>query len=139
MKSMTMVPKHELGALSFVIFITRVSESHSFSKCHQHRSFHHPIRLQAPHVSIPLPHKDKIINRPPTMQIIRSHQQLQAQLRGNLHIRHILRILILQIVVEIFTDFFEHNTARCASARQDSMSGRLVEESTLYCAKRAAS
>ena len=44
------------------------------------------------------------------MQIIRRHQQLQAQLRRYLHIRHIARVFILQVVVEVLAYFFQDDT-----------------------------
>lgn len=45
------------------------------------------------------------------MQIIRRHQQLQAQLRRYLHVRHVLFIFMLQVVAEVLADFFEHDAA----------------------------
>ena len=46
------------------------------------------------------------------MQIIRRHQQLQTQLRRYLHVRHVLLILMLQVVVQVLADFFQHDPAR---------------------------
>ena len=45
------------------------------------------------------------------MQIIRRHQQLQAQLRRYLHVRHVLLIFMLEVVVEVLADFFQHDAA----------------------------
>ena len=42
-----------------------------------------------------------------TNEIIRRHQQLQAQLRRNIHIRDILGIGVFLVVVEVLADFFE--------------------------------
>ena len=53
------------------------------------------------------------------MQIIRRHQQLQTQLPWQLHIRHILLSSELQIIIQIFAHFLQHNTvdgAECAAA-----------------------
>ena len=47
------------------------------------------------------------------MQIVRRHQQLQAQLRRYLHVRHVLLILVLEVVVEVLADFFQHDSAVC--------------------------
>lgn len=41
------------------------------------------------------------------MQIIRRHQKLQTQFRRYLHIGHVFRVFMLEVVVEILADFFE--------------------------------
>jgi hypothetical protein len=50
---------------------------------------------------------------PPTqqlcIQVIRSHQQLQAQLWWDIHIRHVDLILVLLIIQEIFANFLEND------------------------------
>ena len=54
------------------------------------------------------------------MQIIRRHQQLQAQLRRYLHIRHVARVFILEIVVQVLAYFFEDDaTARSVGIREE--------------------
>jgi hypothetical protein len=45
------------------------------------------------------------------IQIISRHQQLQAQLWRNIHIRHVRLILVLVVVAEVFADSLEDNTA----------------------------
>lgn len=42
-----------------------------------------------------------------TIQVVGSHQQLEAELGRNFHIGHILCVLHLFIVVEVFTNFFQ--------------------------------
>ncbi len=64
-----------------------------------------------------------------TMQVIRRHQQLQTQLWRYLHIRHIFRILILQIVIKILADFLEYNPA--VSDQQLTKLGRYKSSSYL--------
>lgn len=44
-------------------------------------------------------------------EVIRSHQQLQTQLRRDIHIRHTLAIAVFLIIIEILDDFFEHDAA----------------------------
>ena len=46
-----------------------------------------------------------------TIQIIRRHQQLQAQLGRHVNIRHVLGVLVLFIVVEVLAYFLEHEAA----------------------------
>lgn len=48
-----------------------------------------------------------------SIQIIRRHQQLQAQLRRNLHIRHIGLVLVLLVVAEILAYFLQDHSAQC--------------------------
>lgn len=43
------------------------------------------------------------------MQKIRRHQQLQAQLPRQLHIRHVLLPPVFEIVVEVFAHFLQHD------------------------------
>jgi hypothetical protein len=43
------------------------------------------------------------------IQEISSHQELQAQLRWNIHVRHIDLVLVLFIVAKVFTDFFDND------------------------------
>lgn len=43
-----------------------------------------------------------------TIQVVGSHQQLKAELGRDFHIRHILCILHLFIVIEVFTDFLQN-------------------------------
>ena len=47
---------------------------------------------------------------PLNMQIIRRHQKLQTQFRRYLHIGHVFRVFMLEVVVEILADFFEDDT-----------------------------
>lgn len=37
------------------------------------------------------------------------HEKLQAQLRGNVHVRHAVTVAVLFVVVEILDDLLEHN------------------------------
>lgn len=48
---------------------------------------------------------------PRTAKIIGRHQQLQAQLRGNVHVGHICRILVLLIVVQILAHLLQYQAA----------------------------
>lgn len=43
------------------------------------------------------------------IQKISSHQELQAQLRWNIHIRHIDLVLVLFIVAKVFADLFDND------------------------------
>lgn len=43
------------------------------------------------------------------IQVIGSHQQLQAQLGRNFHIRHVRLILVLLVVKEVFANFLEND------------------------------
>jgi len=46
-----------------------------------------------------------------TIQVIRRHQQLQAQLGWHVDVRHVFGILVLFVVVEVLADFLEHEAA----------------------------
>lgn len=43
------------------------------------------------------------------IQEISSHQELQAQLRRNIHVRHIDLVLVLFIVAKVFADLFDND------------------------------
>lgn len=43
------------------------------------------------------------------IQEIGSHQELQAQLGWNIHVRHINLILVLFIVAKVFADLFDND------------------------------
>ncbi len=42
-----------------------------------------------------------------SVQVVSSHQELQTQLRRNLHIGHIGLVPVFLVVHEVFADFFE--------------------------------
>lgn len=42
-----------------------------------------------------------------TVQVIRRHHQLQTELKWNLHVWHVLHVLMLFIVIEILADFLQ--------------------------------
>ena len=44
-------------------------------------------------------------------EIIRRHQELEAQLDGDLHLGHVLLVTVLVPVVEVLGYFLEHHTA----------------------------
>jgi hypothetical protein len=46
-----------------------------------------------------------------TIQIIRRHQQFQAQLGGHVNVRYVLGVLVLFVVVEVLAYFLEHEAA----------------------------
>jgi hypothetical protein len=46
-----------------------------------------------------------------TVQIIRRHEQFQAQLGRHVDIRHVLGVLVLFVVVEVLAYFLEHEAA----------------------------
>jgi hypothetical protein len=46
-----------------------------------------------------------------TIQIIRRNKQLQAQLRRDIHIWHVLGLGVFLVVIEVFADFFEDDAA----------------------------
>lgn len=46
-----------------------------------------------------------------TIQVISRHEQFQTELQWELHIRDILRVLHLLVIVEVFADLLEHETA----------------------------
>ena len=41
-----------------------------------------------------------------TIEVIRGNQQLQAQLRRDIHIRHVLALGVLLVVIQVFADLF---------------------------------
>lgn len=43
------------------------------------------------------------------IQVVRRHQQLQAQLWWDVHVRHIELVLVLLVVQEVFADFLEND------------------------------
>ena len=45
-----------------------------------------------------------------TIQVISRHEQFQAELQWDLHIRDIFRVLHLLVIVEVFADLPEHET-----------------------------
>jgi hypothetical protein len=45
------------------------------------------------------------------MQVIRRHQQFQTEFRRYLHIRHVFRVFMFQVVIQVFADFFENDAA----------------------------
>ena len=46
-----------------------------------------------------------------TIQVISRHEQLQTELQWELHIRHIFGVPHLLVVVKVFADLLEHETA----------------------------
>lgn len=52
------------------------------------------------------------------MQIIRRHQQLQAQLRRNLHVRHVPLLPVLQVVAQVLAHLLQHHAATRRILRQ---------------------
>lgn len=52
------------------------------------------------------------------IQEIRSHQELQAQLRWDIHVRHIDLVLVLFIVAKVFADLFDNDATVEKQLRQ---------------------
>lgn len=50
-----------------------------------------------------------------SIQVVGRHQEFQAQLRRDIHIRHIGLVLVLLVVKEVFADFLENDTTAKAS------------------------
>lgn len=46
--------------------------------------------------------------RRPTIQVVRSQDDLQGDLERNVHISHVLGVLVLLVVVEVLHDHLEH-------------------------------
>jgi hypothetical protein len=46
-----------------------------------------------------------------TIQVIRRHQQFQAQLGRHVDVRYVFGVLVLFVVVEILAYFLEHEAA----------------------------
>jgi hypothetical protein len=46
-----------------------------------------------------------------TIEIVCCHQQLQTELRWEVHVRNVLRISVFLMVVEVFAHFLQHNAA----------------------------
>lgn len=55
--------------------------------------------------------EDRVNDACLTIKIVRSHQQLKAQLSWDIHIRYISRVLVLFVVVEVLADLFKHEAA----------------------------
>ncbi|KAB8342748.1 hypothetical protein FH972_022346 [Carpinus fangiana] len=53
----------------------------------------------------------KRADSPSSVEIVGRHEQLEAQLRRDIHVRHVLALLELLLVVEVLADFFEHDAA----------------------------
>ena len=62
-----------------------------------------------------------------TIQVIRRNQQLQAQLRRNLHVRNILALCILLIVVKILADLLQHDPAAAQLEITTILTGRRAQ------------
>lgn len=45
-----------------------------------------------------------------SIQEISRHQELQTQLRRNVHVRHVDLVLVLFIVAKVFADLFDNDT-----------------------------
>ena len=58
-------------------------------------------------------HEDKREGKKLTIQVIRRHQQLQAQLGRHVDIGHVFGVLVLFVVVKVLADFLEHEAAIC--------------------------
>lgn len=82
-------------------------DNNGYTRSHQH----------AP----PPPHNSR-------MQEIRHHQQLERQLRRNIHIRHVLRITVLLVVIKVLADLLQDHRAVCMfqSARSTGESADLL-------------
>lgn len=48
---------------------------------------------------------------PSRIKVIRRHQQLQTQLRGDIHVRHVGLVFVLLVVAEILAHLFENDAA----------------------------
>ena len=83
----------------------KVSRQPSLLRSKRNTSQHHPSSKRTNAIR----ERSKL---QPTIQIISSHQQLQAQLMRNLHIRYLSCILEFLIEVEILAYFFQHDTTR---------------------------
>ena len=46
-----------------------------------------------------------------TVEIVRRHEQLQTQLSRDINIRHVFRVLVLLVVVEVLADLLQYKTA----------------------------
>jgi hypothetical protein len=46
-----------------------------------------------------------------TIQIVRRHEQFQAQLGRDVDVRHVLGVLVLFVVVKVLAYFLEHEAA----------------------------